>query len=159
MLPFVVFFLINFTFFPIKPAGFKAPNLYLSLDKNGTNMPYLFFFFALSFILTHEMDAIRLQEWKLFIGLSKLDDQLGYTVFTALHIPLYGLIFWGLFKNGFAAINTSLVFSLDVFFIIHLVLHILFLKHRNNRFISVFSWSLILGAAICGAIDLFLNFI
>lgn len=114
---------------------------------------YLFFFIALSFLLIHEMDAIRCREWKLFPVLSQLTDERGYIVFTALHIPLYILLLWGLFPGG-AVINSALVAGLDIFCIIHVGLHLLFINHPENRFNNPFSWILILGAGLAGGLDL-----
>lgn len=113
---------------------------------------YFFFLIGLSFILTHEMDAIKCQEWTIFPLLSKLDEKTGYFVFTAIHIPLYLLLFWGLYgKNG---IDPSVIMGLDIFFIVHVFLHVLFLKHPKNQFTSAFSWIIILGAGIAGLIDI-----
>ncbi len=64
-------------------------------DRNDMTEHY-FFYIGLTFILIHEMDAVRLQEWKMFPILSGLNDQTGYLIFTSLHIPLYGLLFGGL---------------------------------------------------------------
>ncbi len=113
---------------------------------------HFFFFVGLSFILVHEMDAIRCQEWTIFPLLSKLNEKMGYFVFTSIHIPLYLLLFWGLCgQNG---LNPNLIIGLDIFFIIHVFLHVLFLKHQKNQFTSMFSWIIILGAGIAGLIDI-----
>ena len=117
-------------------------------------MEYMFFYIGLSLLLIHEMDAIRQREWKLFIFLSSLREETAYAVFTALHIPAYVLLFWGLFGDGSSGINDGLVIALDCFFIIHVVLHLLFIRHKDYQFNSVFSWVLILGAGIAGVIDL-----
>ena len=122
-------------------------------------MEYFIFYLGLSLILAHEMDAIRLKEWKMFPILSKLEEQTGYFVFTGVHVPLFILIFWGLYGNNPDEINTSLIVGLDIFFIIHIFLHLMLLRHRNNFFKSVFSWSLIVGAGICGMLDLIINYI
>lgn len=116
---------------------------------------YLFFFTGLSLLLTHEMDAIRLGEWKMFLFFSSMEEQRGYTAFTAAHVPLYTLIFWGLF-SGPGGINDQLVLALDLFFIVHVGLHILFIRHPANQFRSLFSWALIGGAGLAGALDLLL---
>lgn len=106
-----------------------------------------FFFAGLSFILAHEMDAIRCQEWKIFPLLSRLDEKTGYFVFTAIHVPLYFLLLSALFRgNGLNA-------GLDIFFVVHVFLHVIFLKHPKNQFTSVFSWIMILGAGIAGLMD------
>jgi hypothetical protein len=112
----------------------------------------IFFFAGLSLILVHEMDAIQCHEWTMFPLISKLDDKTGYFVFTALHVALYLLLFWGIFdKQG---LNQNLVTGLDIFFIIHVFLHVIFLKHPKNQFKSAFSWIIILGAGIAGLLDL-----
>jgi hypothetical protein len=62
---------------------------------------YMFFFIAFSFLLTHEMDAVCRHEWKVFPLLSRLtDDERGYTLFTAMHIPLYILLLGDFFRTA-----------------------------------------------------------
>ena len=112
---------------------------------------HLFFSIAFSCLLTHEMDAIRLREWKIFPILTALPDERGYTVFTALHVPLYALLLWRLRSPGASA---SIITGLDIFCMIHVGLHVIFHNHRHNHFRSWFSWALILGAGLAGAIDL-----
>jgi hypothetical protein len=116
---------------------------------------YFFFFSGLSLILTHEMDAIRLKEWKMFLLFSSMEESRGYSAFTAAHVPLYILLFWGLF-GGTGGINAQLVRALDLFFIIHVGLHLLFMRHPHNQFRSPLSWALIGGAGLAGALDLLL---
>lgn len=120
-------------------------------------MQHVFFVVGLSLILTHEMDAIRLQEWKMFVVLSAMTDATAYVVFTALHIPLYILLFWGLFAPGSTSVESSLVGGLNVFFVVHTILHLLFLKHPANQFRSAFSWTLIAGAGVAGMLDLLIH--
>jgi hypothetical protein len=50
---------------------------------------HLFFYVGLSFIFLHEMDAIRCREWRIFPGLSLLNERLGFIVFMWAHLPLY----------------------------------------------------------------------
>lgn len=45
---------------------------------------HAFFLVGLAFLLTHEMDAVRLHEWQLLPLLSRLDDRGGFLVFTGL---------------------------------------------------------------------------
>lgn len=117
---------------------------------------HFFFLLGLAFILTHEMDAIRSREWAIFPLLSRLDEKVSYFVFTALHIPLYLLLFWGLYSAN--KLNRSLLIGLDVFFIVHVFLHLLLLRHPKNQFTSVFSWTVILGSGIAGLLDLILGY-
>jgi hypothetical protein len=133
-------------------------NPIISIDTNKINFTSNFFFYlGLCLLFVHEMDAIRLQEWKMFLFLSQMQEENAYLIFTAIHIPLYVLLFWGLSINQTNGINRRLIIALDIFFIVHLFLHILFLNHINNQFKSLFSWGLITGIGISGAINLFQN--
>lgn len=113
------------------------------------------FFLALACLLTHEMDAVRCREWRIFPLTSRLDDRWGYRVFTAVHVPLYLLLFWALFTHD--GLNPAVMRGLNLFFVVHLGLHLLFLRHPRNEFKSVLSWALIAGAALAGGIDLVLG--
>ncbi len=114
----------------------------------------VFFFLALSFLLTHEMDAVRRYEWQVFPFLAGIrNDQHGYILFTSIHIPLYLFLLWGVFSHG-ATTNQSFVYGVDSFCIIHVLLHLVFRTHPNYQFNNWFSWTLILGAGIAGGIDI-----
>jgi hypothetical protein len=117
-------------------------------------MHHLFFFAGLAFILTHEMDAIRCHEWRIFPLTAMLNEQVGYAVFTLVHVSLYVLTFWGLWNSGAQGMNANVVRAWDIFFIIHVGLHLLFLRHPLNEFKSWLSWLLIVGAGICGIADM-----
>ena len=111
----------------------------------------MLFLVGLSFLLTHEMDAVRHHEWRLFIGLRSLNEERAYRCFTALHVPLYSVLFWG------ALHSEAVILALDAFFVVHLLLHIWFRHHPRYTFHSFFSWSLIVGAAIAGTVDALLR--
>lgn len=113
-------------------------------------MPSIFFTLGLSLLLTHEMDAVRAREWRLFIGLAALPEEAAFRLFTALHIPLYALLLWAL-AGGPPA---GLIVALDAFMVIHAGLHWLFRRRPAYEFRSWFSWAIIVGAAACGALDL-----
>lgn len=116
--------------------------------------PYLFFLVAFSLLLAHEMDAVRRHEWQMFPGLARIsDDRLGYALFTALHVPLYVLILLGL-VGGDGAISRAMVIGIDLFCMLHVVLHIIFGNHPRNQFHGWFSRTLIWGAGIAGGVDL-----
>lgn len=97
------------------------------------------------------MDAVRCKEWRIFPGLSLLNDNLGFKIFMIAHVPLFYFLFWGLMGQSD---NSQLKYGLDIFFIIHVVLHLLFLKHKKNEFKDRVSWAIILSAGIFGLIDI-----
>jgi len=45
----------------------------------------------------------------------------------------------------------------EIFLIVHVGLHVLFLKHKNNAFNDWFSWVLIVGAGLFGLADLLIH--
>jgi len=97
------------------------------------------------------MDAIRCKEWRLFPGLSKLEDKTGYIIFILVHVPIFLCLFWQLTNSSdFEAFRKGF----NIFLVIHFGIHILFLKHKNNLFTNWISWLIIAGAGICGALDL-----
>ncbi|MFM9839711.1 MAG: DUF6713 family protein [Cyclobacteriaceae bacterium] len=58
----------------------------LNVKTENKNMTHnLFFLLALTFILLHEMDAVRCKEWRIFPGLSLLNDS------SPQSLPLRGL--------------------------------------------------------------------
>jgi hypothetical protein len=111
-----------------------------------------FFLLGLSLLLVHELDAVRCHEWRMFPGLSALPDRWGLRLFILFHVPLLFLLL-GAVAAGPGA---TLVAAFDLFFILHLGLHLLFLRHPQNEFRDALSWTLILGAALSGGIDLLL---
>lgn len=113
----------------------------------------LFFWIGFSTLLVHEMDAVRLKEWRILPLVSRLDDRHGFAVFTLAHIPLYILLLVGLSSEINAGGKGKLMLGLDCFMVIHLSLHMLLRNRPHNEFKTVFSWLIIVGAAISGAID------
>ena len=122
-------------------------------------MENFLFLLGLSTILVHEMDAVRLAEWRILLGFLRLSDEMGYLVFTALHLPLYLLLFWFLFDTTTtpASLNSALIRGLDGFFILHVGLHWAFRNHRHYQCTSRFSTLLIGIPGLCGALDLALR--
>lgn len=112
---------------------------------------YVFFYLGLSFLLVHEMDAVRCHEWRIFPLLSKLNDKLGATIFILLHIPIILFVFLYL---EYAPDIEMFAMVFDLFFIVHLLLHVLYLRHPKNEFKDWVSWAIITGAAIFGLLDL-----
>lgn len=113
---------------------------------------HLFFLIGFGFLLTHEMDAVRCREWRLFPGLNRMGEQDGYVTFTAIHVPLFAVLLWGITRDD--DVRDRMVVGLDIFFVLHLIAHVLLRNHPDNRFGSWLSWSLFTGAGVCGALDL-----
>ena len=112
-------------------------------------MAEILIFTGLSLLFIHEMDAIRKKEWKMFIFLKDLDEETAYKIFTFLHIPLYLILFWGIFLTN-QSINYWFSIVLNGFYIFHLFLHLLFRNHKSNKYKNWFSWFLIIGLAVIG---------
>ncbi len=108
------------------------------------------FLFNLSLFLLHEMDAIRRSEWQLFIVLKDMEDSKAYKVFTFIHLFLYLLILTLLFSEY----QTIVFWFLDIFFIIHTILHLFFEKHPRNGFKNAFSRLIIYPMGILAVIHL-----
>ncbi len=111
----------------------------------------LFFYLGLLFIIVHEMDAVRCREWRIFPGLSLLNDKIGYRLFLVAHLPLFYFLFWGLVVQQE---NGGLITGLDIFFIVHFGLHLLLLRNKKNEFKDWISWTVISGAGFFGFLDL-----
>jgi hypothetical protein len=109
-----------------------------------------FFLLGLAILLVHELDAVRCHEWRIFPGLSALSDRWGLRLFVLLHVPLLYALLWAVAAGP----STTLVVGLDLFLVLHLGLHLLFLRHPRNQFRDALSWTLIVGPALSGGIDL-----
>lgn len=115
---------------------------------------HFFFYLGLSFMLMHEMDAIRCKEWRIFPGLSSLSDKVGQVVFIIVHLPLFLALFWGL--SNTEDIDRFSFYG-STFMLVHLCLHLVYLKHKNNEFKDILSWTIISGAGACGLVDLIIS--
>jgi len=102
------------------------------------------FALELALLFTHEMDAIRRQEWKLFIVLKDLDDEKAYQIFTMLHIPLYATIMFVLFSDW----SVIGLYVMDVFLLAHMLVHWGFRKHQANNLNNGLSKGIIYFAGI-----------
>jgi len=99
------------------------------------------------FLLVHELDAIRCNEWRLIPGLSSLKELTARMVFIVVHIPLvYGLLWY------ISASPKHLYFetAFKLFLVLHLVIHLTYARHKHNGFKDFLSWFLIVSAGICG---------
>ena len=110
------------------------------------------FYLGVALLLVHEIDAIRCKEWRILPGLSSLRDRAAMITFIFLHIPLF---YWLIYEIN--AEQQNFITGFDIFLIVHLVLHILFLRHKNNEFKDWISWTIIIAAGICGILDLWIS--
>lgn len=110
-------------------------------------------YIGLSLLIVHEMDAIQKKEWRMFPLLSKLKPETGYTLFSVLHIPLFVFIFWALFDLN-RGLHNTIIMLLNVFLMIHFSLHLICVRHPQNEFRSTYSWSIIGGLFLIGAIGI-----
>ena len=112
----------------------------------------IIFYLALTLFLTHEMDAVRRREWKMFIILKDMEDEKAYHIFLLLHIPLYLTILL-LLLSPFSQIAYYIV---DVFLIAHMLIHLAFRNHQANKFDNTVSKMIINLAGILAVIHLVL---
>jgi len=82
-----------------------------------------------------------------------LSDKSGYIVFVFAHIPLFFFIY---LKLTHSQDVEAFIKELNLFMAVHSGLHILFLKHEKNEFKDWISWTIIIGAGLCGLTDLIL---
>ena len=106
------------------------------------------FALELALLFVHEMDAIRRQEWKMFIILKDMEDDKAYHIFLLLHIPLYIVILLLVFFS-FSQIAYYVV---DAFVIAHMLIHLGFRKHPANKFDNTVSKTIINLAGILAVI-------
>ncbi len=117
----------------------------------------LIFYTGLSLLLTHELDAIKQHEWRIFPGLSNLKENLSYHLFVALHLPLYILILW-LVCHPSEYVRFWFQIGVDGFLIVHLGLHLFFKSHDKYEFNQQFSKIIINLMALTGLIHIILLF-
>lgn len=113
--------------------------------------PDLIFTLGLSLLLTHELDAVRRHEWRIFPLLSRMSDRSGYTVYILGHIPLFLLVFWFVAHPSPGA-RQGFQFFADLFMVAHLGLHFNFQSHEQYEFTSALSRWLIRSTALMGAV-------
>jgi hypothetical protein len=99
------------------------------------------------FLVTHELDAVKRHEWRIFPVLGLLTDKAGERIFIWLHVPIFAVL---LFLADGNAVNRVRV-GLAAFAIVHVGLHWICRTHPANEFNNASSWALILGTGAMGA--------
>lgn len=109
------------------------------------------FWLGLALLFTHELDAIRCHEWRLFAVFLRVHDRVSdataYRVFTVLHVPLFFLFLW-------YTAQPSRVFQIvvDLFLVVHLGLHLSLRSHPAYEFRGAFSHGIIAAGGLVGAL-------
>jgi hypothetical protein len=112
---------------------------------------HLLFLTGISFLMVHEMDAIRCKEWRIYPGLSLLSNKAGQLIFVFAHIPLFFLV---MYQIAYNTNNQAFIKGVNIFLMVHAVLHLFYIKHKNNEFKDGISWTLIITPGLFGLADL-----
>ncbi len=107
----------------------------------------------LALLFSHELDAMTQSEWRLLYVLRSLSDEDGRWWFVAIHVPL----FWALIAlthHANAKMQRMSRAGLAAFCIVHALLHWRLASDPLATFSSPVSWTLIVGAALAGAVYL-----
>ena len=110
----------------------------------------LIYALGLAMFAAHELDAVARHEWRLIPGFSQLNDQLGQNIFILLHVPILWVVFWlSAHRSEFIRHRTQL--SIDVFLVVHTIIHFGFSGHKFYEFSGTLSHFFIIGGGILGA--------
>lgn len=111
------------------------------------------FLLAVSLMFVHELDAMQRREWRIFPGLSRLDDTLGMQVFVWLHVPLFVLVVY-FAGEAIADGGSRFSFWFGVFCVVHAFVHWAFGGHPACEFKNVLSRTIIWGCGAAGAVTI-----
>jgi len=113
----------------------------------------ILFYLGIALLFTHELDAIQNHEWRILPILRKLEDKVAYYWFTILHIPVFFILLLLMCYQS-KIIRFWFQISMDVFFILHMVLHKLLNTNKKCGFNGYFSKTIILIMGMVGIIHL-----
>ena len=102
----------------------------------------------ISLLILHEMDAIYRKEWMMLYPLNRLEESTAHVLFTGMHFFLFMAIFIMLHDYFI-----YLFWGMNIFGILHLAIHLLFIKHRNNNMNNIFSLGIIFLMALISFIS------
>lgn len=111
------------------------------------------FALGLALLVSHELDAIVVAEWRLLPLLNLLPDETAHVVFLALHVPVLAALFWLTAFSSPRSQHWSRL-GFDAFLIGHAGVHWLMSGETQDMFASPLSLTLIYGAAAVGAAHL-----
>ena len=134
--------------------------------------PEICFYLSLSFMFTHELDAIQKHEWRILPPFSFIkDDKLSASLFIYLHAPLFLLFLLLVSSRGksaeidkshsntftskirFFLKNNAFVLLYDMFAVAHLIAHVALRKIPLYEFNNWFSFSIIISSAVFSILD------
>ena len=108
------------------------------------------FAIELALLFTHEMDAVRRQEWQMFIILKDMADEKAFRIFMLLHIPLYAVILSLLLSDRMIIA----MYITDIFLILHMLIHFAFTGHKANQMNGGVSKAIIYSAGLLALVHL-----
>lgn len=109
-------------------------------------MEQLFLITGTVFLVLHEVDAVRCKEWRIFPGLSLLDEKTSKVIFHIGQIIVLLVVYPLLLTSHEPQIQRGFA----VFMMIHFLLHVIYFFHPKNLFRDWISWSFITLAGISG---------
>lgn len=107
------------------------------------------------FLFMHELDACYRKEWMMLKFLKFFKEKTQYLIFIYFHIPLTLFAFYYLW-TVINFNNFTLWIIVNLFGVLHLIIHLFALKWQSNVFKNVHSFIFIVGEAVTGLIGLFL---
>jgi hypothetical protein len=110
---------------------------------------WVLFSSVVSFLLVHELDAVRQREWQFFFSSLSVDDETAVRIFTAAHAPLFVVVLVSLGSPTAQVV-------VDTFAVIHAGVHFGLRNHPLVAFGSLFSRFWIYGGALLGTLHLVL---
>jgi len=109
----------------------------------------------LAFFIFHEIEAIYRNEWKMLTILKNVSDPIKKRIYLYLHLPLPSILV-GYVYSVFILCFYEFFILFNLFAVIHLFLHIYFLKKSVNVFSLKFSFIIMIGFALTGIVNLIL---
>lgn len=103
---------------------------------------------AAALFFLHEMDAVRCREWRIFPVLEHVEERMAMLWFFWLHVPLFGLLIWGVTSTHGGSNLFSPLFG--GFCVLHGFMHWLYERHPRNEFRNPLSRSIIWSCAAAG---------
>jgi surface polysaccharide O-acyltransferase-like enzyme len=119
-------------------------------------MRNIVYYLGIAALFTHELDAVLNLEWRLLYHLRTLPDVTASSFFIGLHLPAFFLFFY-LGHHPNKKISERFRVVVAAFLVIHSVLHFRLSDFEDYQFQGFASNFYIYGAALMGAVYLFLT--